>query len=169
MKMEQICKNCKHSDFSNIKTDFKLYCFNPKCDSEFSKDKDCSRYMSIVKNNDTCKLFEALVDNYTSERQYVCPKCGSTDVVNWTYRTELLCHECDHFWVNDYFTGFFDDYDRAFFVGDKLKNEYGFEVIVVKDEDGDYSGKLVCDDEHHCKDIPISLNQGKGYRKIMVW
>lgn len=51
-------------------------------------------------------------------------------------------------------------------IGDKLKSEYGYEVIVYKSEDGKLSGKLICDDNHSCKDIPYALNNGKGYTKI---
>ena len=69
--------------------------------------------------------------------------------------------------ANDNFTGFYDDNNKQILVGDKLKNEFGYEVIVVRDEDGDYIGKLVCDDNHSCKNIPYSLNEGKGYSKII--
>lgn len=65
----------------------------------------------------------------------------------------------------DEFTGFFDDTNKPIFVGDKLKSEWGYEVIVIKDEDGGYSGKLVCEDSHSCKNIPYDLHEGKGYKK----
>ena len=74
-------------------------------------------------------------------------------------KTEL---ECD-----DNFTGFHDDANNPIFVGDELKSEWNYMVIVVKDEDGDYSGKLVCDDNHSCKNIPYAINKGKGYCKII--
>lgn len=67
----------------------------------------------------------------------------------------------------DNFTGYFDDANKPIFVGDRLKSEWSYEVIVVKDGDGDYSGKLVCDDNHSCKNIPYALNKGKGYSKII--
>jgi len=67
----------------------------------------------------------------------------------------------------DNFTGYFDDNNRPIFVGDKLKSDWNYEVIVVKDEDGDYSGKLICDHDHSCKNIPYALNKGKGYSKII--
>lgn len=66
---------------------------------------------------------------------------------------------------NEIFTGFYDDNKQPIFVGDKLKNEWDYEVIVVKDDD-DYIGKLVCDDKDSCKNIPYALNKGKGYIKI---
>ena len=69
--------------------------------------------------------------------------------------------------ANENFTGFYDDNKQPILVGDKLKSEWGIEVIVVKDEDGDYIGKLVCDDKYSCKDIPYALNKGKGYSKII--
>jgi hypothetical protein len=30
-----------------------------------------------------------------------------------------------------------------------------------------YCGKLVCDENHSCKNIPYALNKGKGYNKII--
>ena len=65
----------------------------------------------------------------------------------------------------DNFTGYYDDDNKPIFVGDKLKSKWGYEVIVVKDESGHYSGKLVCDDNHSCKDIPYHLNYGKDHTK----
>lgn len=59
-----------------------------------------------------------------------------------------------------------DDNGNIINIGDKLKSEYGYEVIVYKSEDGELSGKLVCDDSHSCKNIPYSLNNGKGHIKI---
>lgn len=66
------------------------------------------------------------------------------------------------------FTGYYDDANKPIFVGDKLKSEWGYEVIVVKDDDGDYSGKLVCGKNHSCRNIPYSLNEGKGHSKINI-
>ena len=68
--------------------------------------------------------------------------------------------------ANENFTGFYDDNKQPILVGDKLKSEWGYEVIVVKDSDG-YSGKLVCDENHSCKNIPYALNEGKGHSKII--
>lgn len=68
--------------------------------------------------------------------------------------------------ANENFTGFYDDNKQPILVGDKLKSEWGYEVIVVKDGNS-YSGKLVCNDKHSCKDIPYALNEGKGYSKII--
>ncbi len=68
---------------------------------------------------------------------------------------------------NEIFTGFYDDNNQPILVGDKLKSEWGYEVIVLKDNDGDYSGKLVCHNNHSCKNIPYDLNKGEGYSKII--
>jgi len=70
--------------------------------------------------------------------------------------------------ANENFTGFYDDNKQPILVGDKLKSEWGYEVIVVEDEDG-YSGKLVCDENHSCKNIPYALNEGKGHSKIICF
>ena len=64
------------------------------------------------------------------------------------------------------FTPYLDDNGRTIFVGDKLLSEWGYEVIVVKDDDGSYSGNLVCDDKNSCKNIPYSHNKGEGYIKV---
>ena len=63
------------------------------------------------------------------------------------------------------FTGYYDDNNRQIFVGDKLKSEWGYEVIVIK-SDNDYSGKLVCDENNSCRNIPYHLNKGKGHIKV---
>ena len=63
------------------------------------------------------------------------------------------------------FTGYYDDNKKPIYVGDTLRSEWNYDVIVVKDRDG-YSGKLVCEDNHSCKDIPYALNKGDGYSKI---
>jgi hypothetical protein len=60
-----------------------------------------------------------------------------------------------------------DDRGNIIYIGDTLKSEWGYSVIVVKDTDGSFSGKLICEDNHSCKNIPYSLNRGKGYIKIL--
>lgn len=65
--------------------------------------------------------------------------------------------------ANENFTRFYDDNKQPIFVGDKLKSEWGYEVIVTEDEGGDYFGKLVCDDNHSCRNIPYALNEGNGF------
>lgn len=67
--------------------------------------------------------------------------------------------------INEHFTGFYDDNNQPILVGDTLKSEWGYEFVVVNDSDH-YSGKLVCDDNHSCKDIPYALNEGSGHVKI---
>lgn len=62
-------------------------------------------------------------------------------------------------------TGLFDDNKNPIFVGDTLKSEHGYEVV-VSELDGDFFGKLVCDDNHTCKDIPYALNRGNSYTKV---
>ena len=69
---------------------------------------------------------------------------------------------------DELFTRYYDDNNNPILVGDTLKSEWGYEIIVVKDDDGDYSGKLVCDDNHSCKNIPYGLNEGKGHTKVFV-
>lgn len=63
------------------------------------------------------------------------------------------------------FTGYFDDNINGIYVGDCLKNKYGYTVVVYKDENGNYLGKLVCNEDHSCKDIPYGLNGGRGFTK----
>jgi hypothetical protein len=64
-------------------------------------------------------------------------------------------------------TGYKDNNNNPIFVGDKLKSKWGYEVIVCEYEDkSGYYGKLVCDENHSCKNIPYSLNKGKDHIKI---
>lgn len=43
-------------------------------------------------------------------------------------------------------------------VGDRLKSDYGYEVIVQMGNDGKLEGKLICSPGHPCEHIPYSLN-----------
>lgn len=63
------------------------------------------------------------------------------------------------------FTGLYDENKEPIFVGDKLHNKYGYDVTVVI-SDGNFYGKLICEDSHPCKDIPYALNGGMDYVKI---
>lgn len=63
-------------------------------------------------------------------------------------------------------TKYLDDNNEKIYVGDTLLSEYGYKVLVVKNGNNSYSGKLVCDENHPCKNIPYSLNKGKGYIKV---
>ena len=64
------------------------------------------------------------------------------------------------------YTGFNDDNDNPINVGDKLRSVWGYFVTVVEnpDKEGHFYCKLVCEDDHSCKDIPYSL--GGGYVKV---
>lgn len=31
---------------------------------------------------------------------YICPKCQSTQVIDWLYDNELYCNDCEHRWAN---------------------------------------------------------------------
>ncbi len=61
------------------------------------------------------------------------------------------------------FTGYKDDNGKPIFVGQKLKSEWGYKVIVTK-SGTEFLGKLVCNDSHSCKNIPYSLNNGTGHK-----
>ena len=61
------------------------------------------------------------------------------------------------------YTGYFDDNGDPIYVGQKLKSQWNYEVIVCKSDNGSFYGKLVCDDNHSCKNIPYALNDGMGY------
>ena len=64
---------------------------------------------------------------------------------------------------NKEFTKYYDNNNTPIFVGDTLKSKWGYKVIVVKEKDKSYSGKLICSTKHSCANIPYSLNKGKGY------
>lgn len=68
----------------------------------------------------------------------------------------------NHLLAADY-TGYFDDNGNPIYVGQKLKSEWNYEIIVCKSGDGSFYGQLVCDDSHSCKNIPYALNDGMGH------
>lgn len=47
--------------------------------------------------------------------------------------------------------------------GDTLISDDGFSVIVTEREVGGWFGKLICDPDHSCANIPYALNEGRGY------
>jgi len=63
------------------------------------------------------------------------------------------------------FTELYDEDKQPIYLGDKLLSKWGYEVIVIE-SDGEYVGKLVCDDNHSCKEISYALNKGNDYSKI---
>lgn len=63
-------------------------------------------------------------------------------------------------------TNYKDDKGNKIFVGDRLLSLYGYSIIVY--EDKDFYGKLVCDEDHACVNIPYALNKGHGYIKENV-
>lgn len=50
--------------------------------------------------------------------------------------------------------------------GDILLSEYNYKVLVCKDGK-DYYGALICEIGNSCRNIPYSLNGGKGYIKLI--
>lgn len=44
--------------------------------------------------------------------------------------------------------------------GDFVHNKWGYDLIVSKDTDGSWYGKLVCEPGHACEHIPYALRQG---------
>lgn len=50
-----------------------------------------------------------------------------------------------------------DKNGTAINVGDVVRDKYGYDLIVSVDSDGDYFGKLVCDETHSCRNIPYAL------------
>lgn len=42
-------------------------------------------------------------------------------------------------------------------VGDVVRNRYGYDLIVSMDSDGEYFGKLICDEKDSCRNIPYFL------------
>jgi len=50
-----------------------------------------------------------------------------------------------------------DKHGNVLKVGDTVHNCWGYNLIVCKDGNGDYYGKLVCKKGHSCEDIPYAL------------
>ena len=42
-------------------------------------------------------------------------------------------------------------------IGDIVYNKWGYDLIVCKDDNSGYYGKLVCEKGHSCEDIPYAL------------
>lgn len=63
-------------------------------------------------------------------------------------------------------TGFFDDKGKHIYVGDILRSEWNYDVIVRQDEEGQYYGELICTRNHPCKNMTYALNKGKGHIKL---
>ena len=51
-----------------------------------------------------------------------------------------------------------DKNGNALKVGDIVHNCWGYNLIVCKDDNCDYYGKLVCEKGHSCEDIPYALH-----------
>lgn len=48
-------------------------------------------------------------------------------------------------------------------VGDVLRNEDGYFVVVCQYKSGGLYGSLLCSVDYSCRNIPYSLNNGKGH------
>ena len=59
-----------------------------------------------------------------------------------------------------------DDNGKSIYVGDILRSNYGYDVVVVKQQ-GEYVGRLICD-THSCKDIPSCLNNGHDHSNLSL-
>jgi len=62
-------------------------------------------------------------------------------------------------------SGILDDELNEVFEGDVLLSIHDYKVTVRIDENGEYYGELICDDNHPCKNSRYDLNSGYEYYK----
>lgn len=62
-----------------------------------------------------------------------------------------------------FYTEFSDDTGIPISVGDILNSKDGYSVMVCMDKDGGFYGSLICEIGDSCRDIPYTLNGGRGY------
>jgi hypothetical protein len=55
------------------------------------------------------------------------------------------------------YAGITDSNAERVYVGYTLRSEWGYDVIVYKSDDGEFVGKLVCDIDHACSNIPYHI------------
>jgi len=56
-----------------------------------------------------------------------------------------------------------DSTGRKIKVGQRLRSNHGYDVVVRADSKGELYGELVCDPGHACVSMPYALNEGRGY------
>jgi len=57
----------------------------------------------------------------------------------------------------------FTDDGHKILLGDILKSEDGYFVVVCQDDDDPLYGSLLCSVKHSCRNIGYHLNNGKGH------
>lgn len=59
-----------------------------------------------------------------------------------------------------------DKHGNIINLGDILISDYGYSVIVMEyHSTHDWYGRLICDPDNSCVNIPYALNNGHGYTK----
>ena len=99
-----------------------------------------------------------LPDNSTSE-EFKHPPTQAHIIEDYGYYNDVIPETVGQF------TGLQDKNGKDIYEGDILRSDNEYDVIVFWDDDS-YSGRLVCDDSHSCKDMSYHLNYGKGHEII---
>ena len=55
-------------------------------------------------------------------------------------------------------TGYKDKNGKEIFVGNTLKCDYGYNIVVFENEVGEFVGKLICEPNHVCANMSYHLN-----------
>lgn len=101
--------------------------------------------------------------NLPKQESKYCPQCGKS-LNNGEIYYEM-CDSCKHSWYRQ--RQMIDKNGELIEEGDTLLSDDGYYVKVIKDGN-EYCGRLICDENHSCKNVDYSINNGIGHLKVDI-